>query len=52
MNSALLINGLIGGIVFGGIYALIGASLNVLVGVLRIINFAHGAFILAGGFVS
>ena len=52
MNSVLLINGLIGGIVFGGIYALIGASLNMLVGVMRIINFAHGEFILAGGFVS
>jgi branched-chain amino acid transport system permease protein len=52
MNSALLINGLISGIIFGGIYALIGASLNVLVGVLRIINFAHGEFILAGGFLT
>lgn len=52
MNSALLINGLIGGIVFGAIYALIGASLNVLVGVLRIINFAHGEFVLAGGFLT
>lgn len=52
MNSVLLINGLIGGVVFGAIYALIGASLNVLVGVLRIVNFAHGEFILAGGFLT
>ncbi|MBT6139090.1 MAG: branched-chain amino acid ABC transporter permease [Rhodospirillaceae bacterium] len=52
MNSVLLINGLIGGVVFGAIYALIGSSLNVLVGVLRIINFAHGEFILAGGFLT
>ena len=50
MNTVLLINGLVGGIVFGCVYALIGASLNVLCGVLRIINFAHGEFILAGGF--
>lgn len=50
MNSVLLINGLLGGIVFGAVYALIGASLNVLCGVLRIINFAHGEFIIAGGF--
>jgi len=50
MNTVLLINGLVGGIIFGAIYALIGASLNVLCGVLRIINFAHGEFILVGGF--
>lgn len=52
MNTTLLINGLIGGIIFGGIYALIGASLNVLYGVLRIVNFAHGEFILVGGFLA
>ena len=50
MNTVLLVNGLIGGIVFGCVYALIGASLNVLCGVLRIINFAHGEFILVGSF--
>ncbi len=52
MNTVLLINGLVGGIVFGCVYALIGASLNVLCGVLRIINFAHGEFILVGGFLA
>lgn len=52
MNTVLLVNGLIGGIVFGCVYALIGASLNVLCGVLRIVNFAHGEFILAGGFLT
>ena len=52
MNTVLLINGIVGGIVFGAVYALIGASLNVLCGVLRIINFAHGEFILAGGFLA
>jgi branched-chain amino acid transport system permease protein len=50
VNTILLINGLVGGIVFGAVYALIGCSLNVLCGVLRIINFAHGEFIIAGTF--
>lgn len=50
MNTILLVNGLVGGIVFGAVYALIGCSLNVLCGVLRIINFAHGEFIIAGTF--
>lgn len=52
MNQILLLNGIVGGIVFGAIYALIGASLNVLVGVLRVVNFAHGEFILVGGFIA
>lgn len=52
MNTVLLINGLVGGIVFGAIYALIGCSLNVLCGVLRVVNFAHGEFIIAGTFVT
>jgi branched-chain amino acid transport system permease protein len=52
VNSVLLINGILGGIIFGMVYALIGASLNVLYGVLRVVNFAHGEFILAGSFVT
>lgn len=52
MNTILLLNGLVGGIVFGAIYALIGASLNILVGVLRVVNFAHGEFILVGSFAA
>jgi len=50
MNEVLLLNAAIGGIVFGAVYALIGCSLNVLAGVLRVINFAHGEFIIAGSF--
>jgi branched-chain amino acid transport system permease protein len=50
VTEILLLNGLVGGIVFGAVYALIGASLNILVGVLRVVNFAHGEFILVGGF--
>lgn len=51
MNEVLVINAIVGGIVFGAIYALIGASLNVMYGVLRILNFAHGEFIVAGSFL-
>lgn len=52
MNSVLLVNALIGGLVFGAIYALIGASLNVMMGVLRVVNFAHGEFVLVGSFIA
>ena len=52
MNTILLLNGIVGGIIFGAIYALIGCSLNVWCGVLRVVNFAHGEFIIAGSFLS
>lgn len=50
VNEVLLWNAIIGGVVFGVVYALIGCSLNVLAGVLRVINFAHGEFLIAGSF--
>lgn len=52
MSSILLYNALVGGLVFGAIYALIGASLNVMLGVLRVVNFAHGEFVLIGSFIA
>lgn len=50
MYSFLLLSGLVNGIIVGALYALIGCSLNVLYGVLRIVNFAHGEFIILGSF--
>lgn len=52
MSTFLILNGLAAGIIIGVIYSLIGISLNVLYGVLRVINFAHGEFIMAGAFLS
>jgi branched-chain amino acid transport system permease protein len=49
MNE-LLIQGLVNGIILGTIYALIGLSLNVIFGVLRVVNFAHGEFIILGAY--
>jgi len=46
----LILNGLVNGLVVGGIYALIGVSLTLLYGVLRVVNFAHGEFVIAGSF--
>ena len=48
----LVLNGLINGLIVGGIYALIGMSLTMLYGVLRIVNFAHGEFVIGGAFVA
>ncbi len=52
MYSFLLLNALINGVVVGAMYALIGCSLNVLYGVLRVVNFAHGEFVVGGAFLA
>jgi len=37
---------LVSGILVGGIYALVAVGLNIVFGVLRIINFAHGEYLM------
>lgn len=47
----MLVSALISGIVLGSIYALIGAGLNLIFGVVRVINFAQGALLMLGIYV-
>lgn len=42
MNSEILIQAIINGIMVGGIYAMIGMSLNMIFGVMKIVNFCQG----------
>lgn len=46
----LILNGLVNGVIVGAVYALVGVSLTLLYGVLRVVNFAHGEFVIAGSF--
>lgn len=39
---------LVGGLLLGGVYALMACGLNLVFGVMRVINFAHGEFIAIG----
>jgi branched-chain amino acid transport system permease protein len=40
------------GFLTGGVYALMAAGLTMIFGVMRVINIAHGAFLILGGYLS
>jgi branched-chain amino acid transport system permease protein len=44
----LLLQALISGLLLGGVYGLVASGLSLIFGVLRIINFAHGAVMMLG----
>jgi len=48
----LLAYAVIGGILYGIFFTLVGLGLNLLFGVMRIINLAHGQFIVLGGYLA
>ena len=48
----MLLDFLIGGLVVGGIYALIAIGLNLQYGVARVLNLAYGEFLMLGGYVA
>lgn len=50
MNA--IINGLLGGLRVGSIYALIAIGYTLVYGIIRLINFAHGEVIMIGAFTS
>lgn len=43
---------IINGLLIGGIYALVGITLTLIFGVIKIINFAHGSFLTLGMYVT
>lgn len=50
--TMLMLIGLVNGVIVGGLYALLGLSLSLLYGVLRVVNFAHGELVIGGSFVA
>lgn len=52
MNSELILQGVVSGLLIGGVYALVAIGLTLVYGVLNIINFAHGALLVVGMYAS
>ena len=46
MTSDLLLQAVVSGLLLGGVYGLVASGLSLIFGVLRIINFAHGAVMM------
>jgi branched-chain amino acid transport system permease protein len=46
------LNAVAQGVLLGGLYALYGAGLSLIFGVMRIVNLAHGDFIVVGAYVA
>jgi len=52
VEITLILQVIIGGLLLGSIYALIASGLDVIYGVMEVINFAHGEFIMLSMYVS
>ena len=52
MTASLLFDIVVTGLITGGIYALVSLGLNLQYGLMRILNVAHGEFLMLGAYVS
>jgi branched-chain amino acid transport system permease protein len=48
MDSEIVIQAVVNGLLMGGVYALIAVGLTLIFGVMNVVNFAHGEFVMLG----
>lgn len=51
-NSTFFLQAVINGILIGGVYSLVAVGLNLIFGVMKIINFAHGSLMMLGMYLA
>jgi len=51
MNTSFIFQSLINGLLIGGVYSLVAIGLNMIFGVMKIVNFAHGSLMMVGMYV-
>jgi branched-chain amino acid transport system permease protein len=49
---SVLTQAIVNGLLIGGVYALVAVGLNLMFGVMKLVNFAHGEFLMAGMYVA
>ena len=52
MSLTLLFDVLVGGLIIGGTYALVALGLNLQYGLMRVLNVAHGEFLMLGAYLT
>ncbi len=52
MDLTLLLQGLVSGVLAAGLYALVSVGLALAIGVIGVVNFAHGEFFMVGAFLA
>ena len=52
MSPTLVVDIVVGGLITGGIYALVALGLNLQYGLMRVLNVAHGEFLMMGAYLT
>lgn len=52
LNTNFLLQAVLNGLLIGGVYSLVAVGLNLIFGVMKIVNFAHGALMMLGMYIA